>query len=535
MPYQVSADSPTRRDVLKAGALGLLGLHALNSVERNDARAGISPGGLPDGPLEISGDPQFLFDLHVVDCTWGLHEKSEPVKRVFHSGRKHGDKPLLTGDQPSHFTVLRDGDGRFRMWYQLNRKIDYPGGRTKGQAQFRSFVGYAQSGDGLDWERPALNLFPRSEHESLPPNCVLHRPESPTTHFDAPQLVTAPERDRRGYRYLLTYLGGGPNAAYRGIRVVGSHDGVHWDLANDVQISAIGSDHHNSVVYDSQRGEYVLYLRAKHIYLAAGQRGAYDTIEEGEAGVRLNTGQSRRGVARMTSRDLWKPWAGVPQTILVPDETDAANGYNFFYGLPTRHAHGVYWGFLQSFRMNDYMHAELAFSRDGIQFERLPWRPKIVDYGPEGAWDSVMILASPYWIDVGDEWWIYYNGWDGPHGVAERTGGIGLAKLRKEGFISLHGPATGGVVCTREIRWPGGDLIINADAAQGELRVRISDALRKPLKGFNYDDGPAFTGNSVSNKVTWNGRSLDAVKNQVVRIEFFLKNADLYTFRSGVS
>ncbi len=532
MSPAVAASSLSRRSALKAGALGLLGLQASGSVASNEAWAGIAADGLPKVPLKIGREPQFVFDLHVVDCTWTLHEKKEPVKRVFHSAVKHGDKPLLTGDQPSHLAVVRDDDGTFRMWYQLNRRIEFPKGRTKGEAQYHSYCAYAQSNDGIVWDRPELNLYPKSDDEHLPKNCVLHRVDSPTTHFDCPQLLKAPERDRRGYRYLMTYLGGGTNATYRGIRVVGSHDGVHWDLENDVQISPIGSDHHNSVVYDPRLDEYVLYLRAKHIYLAAGQRGGFDTIEEGQAGVRVNTGQSRRGVARMSSRELWKPWSDVPQTILIPDETDAANGYNFFYGLPTQYSHGIYWGFLQSFRMNDYMHAELAFSRDGIRFERLPWRPKIVEYGAEGAWDSVMILASPHWIEVGDEWWIYYNGWDGPHGTVERTGGIGLAKLRKEGFISQHGPATGGIVCTREIRWPGGELSVNADASHGEMRVRVSDALRKPLKGFDYDDSPAFTGDATAHVVNWNGKSLAEMKDQIVRLEFFLKDADLYTFRS---
>lgn len=514
----------SRRRFLQAGLWGLAGSQLLDGVSPRRARADLTPGALPTEPLDVGREPQFLFDLHVVDCTWGLQEKKEPVKRVYHAAKKHGDGPLLTGDQPSHLVAVRDdGDGLFRMWYQINQRIDYPNGKPKGIAAFRSCIGYAQSNDGITWEKPDLKLFTDDAGKRLPPNCVLHRPAAPEARFDAPQIVEALEGDRRGYRYLLTYSGGGPDARYRGIRLVGSHDGIHWDLENDSQVAAISSDHHNTLVYDPREEQYVLYLRAKHIYLAPGQGKD-----------RIDSGQSRRGVARMTGQDLWTTMTTVPQTIIVPDETDADNGYNFFYGMPTRRYAGAYFGFLQSFRMNDYMHGELAFSRDGVRFDRLPWRPKIIEYGPAGAWDSVMILASPYWIEVGDEWWIYYNGWDGPHGTPERTGGIGLAKVRKEGFISLRGPATGGVVCTRELRWPGGDLLVNADAAEGELRVRVSDRLRKPLEGYDYDDGAAFTGDAVSHTVKWNDRSLDALKGEVVRLEFLLKNADLYTFRASI-
>ena len=39
-----------------------------------------------------------------------------------------------------------------------------------------------------------------------------------------------------------------------------------------------------------------------------------------------------------------------------------------------------------------------------------------------------------------------------------------------------------------------------------------------------------FQGEEVSHEATWNGRSLDALKDQKVGFEFFLKNTDLCTF-----
>src|SRR5688572_9997059 len=111
----------TRRRFLQSGATGIAGAAALPLVAPRASSASVTPGVLPTELLAIGHEPQFVFDLHTVDCTWGIQEKKEPVKRVFHGCRKHGDKPLLTGDQPSHFWVARDADtGLFRMWYQLN-------------------------------------------------------------------------------------------------------------------------------------------------------------------------------------------------------------------------------------------------------------------------------------------------------------------------------------------------------------------------------------------------------------------------------
>ena len=159
----------------------------------------------------------------------------------------------------------------------------------------------------------------------------------------------------------------------------------------------------------------------------------------------------------------------------------------------------------------------------------------MIAYGKQGAWDDEMIFASPSWVEVGDEWWIYYSGWDGPHGTPERTGAIGMAKIRKEGLVSIRGPKNGGVVCTRTLRWPGGRLLINADAGDGELQVRVSDEHRKPLDGFDYKDCRPFSGDAVSHEVTWKNASIDSLKGQVIRLEFFLKGADLFTFRASGS
>ena len=112
---------------------------------------------------------------------------------------------------------------------------------------------------------------------------------------------------------------------------------------------------------------------------------------------------------------------------------------------------------------------------------------------------------------------------------------MGVVTLRKEGFVSQRGPRDGGVVCTRQIKWPGGTLLVNVDAHAGEMKVRLSDELRKPVEGFNHDDMPAFTGDSVAHEVRWNGRSLAELEGKVIRLEFLLRDADLYTFCAGMN
>lgn len=471
---------------------------------------------VPVEPVRIGFEPQFVFDNWIVDNHWAIRYKRQAVQRVHHQATPHPGNPVMSGDQPSHLWAVRDADsGQFHIYYQANfrheRKPDESGG------QYTTLIACGQSDDGLTWTKPDLGIFPW--HKVKPNNVVIARHDEPQGQTSAPVLLEIPEEDRRGHRWVMLYRAKGRGGAdFNGIRLIGSQDGIHWDAETDTRIAHLHSDCHNSISYDPRTQRYVMYCRSKHIYRTF-------------RGEMVDTGASRR-VARMTSSKLWTDWmAGpAPQTVLVPDEIDSETHFNFFYGMPTVHRHGVYWGGLQPFRMNDFIHSELAVSRDGLHFERFARRQPLIPYGEDGAWDDTMIFACPAWIEVGDEWWLYYSGWDGPHGTAERTGGIGLARIRREGFVSLRGPRDGGVVCTRTLEWPGGDLVINADATGGEVKVRVSGANRKPVEGFDYADCTPFSGDDVRHRVSWGDRSLNELQGQVIRLEFYLDDADLYSF-----
>lgn len=490
-------------------------------------------GVVPSEPVKIGHEPQFLFDTHIVDNHWGLKDAEEGLRRVVHQPKKHPANPVLAGDSVfkiSNVWVARDKQtGLFRMWYQNNMRIganpqddrdeaiQVAGAENKGTS-FTKDVAYAESKDGIHWEKPNLNLFPawKGRRFGGPNNIVL---ESESSAAGGASLVLdVPEKDRRGYRHIMMYRrqGGGGTA---GIYLVGSHDGMRWDDANKMLIARLASDTHNTLVYDPQRDEYVMFCRSKHIYTRGPGRGNLDAL------------YSRR-VARMASETLWTNWDVNPQTVLIPDEGDYATGYKLYYGMPTRYYAGVYWGFLQHFRLNDYIFTELVVSRDGFSFDRMPGRPKLIEYGPEGTWDDTMIFTSP-WVEVGDEWWLYYAGADGPHNSAEKGMSIGLVTVRKEGLISLRGPAGGGMVVSRRMVWPGGGLIVNADARGGEVKVRVSDEKRVPIGGFDFDDSAAFTGDRLAHEIRWGSKSLDRLAGRIIRLEFYLRDADLYTFRAA--
>ena len=462
----------------------------------------------PLEPMEIGQTPQFFIDDYIVDNRWSLKPKIEEVVRVFHAPKKHEGNPLIVGGCGYPSAVREADTGTFKLWYQTNT-------RSTDEDKNAYGIAYAESRDGLAWTRPKLGLI---DWKGSKDNNIVWRGHA-GSRASGEHILDLPESVRRGFRYVMAYHTAGGKRDQNGIHVVGSHDGIRWDQASDTQVLNLSSDTVNSIIFDPARKEFAMFCRAKDRYLA-GQSGM------------LDTGESRR-VSRVVGKDLWSKWEGSPQSILIPDELDLAHGFNRFYGMTARVHAGITFGFVWSFKLNTDIWTELAWSRDGLSFERLPTRPRLIDLGPAGAWDDGMVFGSADWIEVADEWWLYYAGWDGTHETPERTGSIGLAKVRKEGFISLHGPKGGGVICTRTLGWPGGDLVVNADAHAGEMKVRVSDELRKPVAGFNYDDMPFFKSDAVSQEITWKGGSLDALKGKVIRLEFQLKDADLYTFRAA--
>lgn len=465
----------------------------------------------PAEPVEIGTTPQFFIDDHLVDNRWAVKQKKEAVLRVFHAPVKHAGNPLFAGDA-GYVSVAKDEEaGVLRMWYQTHA---WTGSGPQDEARTLYAIAYAESKDGVTWELPQLGLH---EWKGSKDNNIVYKGIK-DSRASGPQILQLPEAERRGFKYVLTYRTSAAKRGNNGIRIVGSPDGIHWDESSDTLVCQLPSDTLNSIVHDSARNEYVMFCRAKNRY----------RIFEGDI---INTGESRR-IARMSHANLWEEWKTTPQSILTPDEIDARDGFNAFYGMPARYHAGIYWGALWCFRFNDHIFTELAFSRDGFQFDRLPDRPKMIALGEEGTWDDSMTFGTMDWVEMGDEWWFYYAGWDGDHGGKDRKVGMGLAKLRKEGLISMQGLRGGGVIVTRLLKWPGGKLIVNADAAKGELKVRVSDATRKIIPGFDYDDCTTFTGNSTAHEVTWRDQSLDVLAGKELRFEFFLRDADLFTFRA---
>ena len=463
---------------------------------------------IPAEPVEIGNTPQYLFDNYIVENHWGLKHPDQSVERVFHAPKKHEANPVVEAGAGYVNVVYDEQAELFRMWVQSVN----PEWERATKAVPKTGIAYLESEDGLNWRRPDLGLH---EWSGVNENniCLVGPHGWMAAGMD---IIHLPEQQRRGYRFIGLYL------TNDGFHLIGSNDGKHWDRDNDLTITtgdSIHSDTYNNMVYDPKRDRYLLYCRPKHIF-------------RHKRGPMLETGASRR-VAVVTNDELWTKWDIKPRTIMVPDKLDAQNDFRFFYGMPVKYHAGLFWGSVWPFRMNNAIHTEFAYSRNGIDFQRLPTRPKLIKRGPEGSWDDGMVFGGPGWVEVGDEWWFFYTGWDGPHNTRQRTAGVGIARIKRGRLIGMRGPKDGGVICTRTLRWPGGDLVLNGNADGGEISVRVSDAGRQPIEGFDYRNAWAMRDDDVSHRFRWREGAMDDLTGRVIRLEFYLKDAELFSFRAA--
>ncbi|MBC2603240.1 hypothetical protein [Puniceicoccus vermicola] len=182
----------------------------------------------------------------------------------------------------------------------------------------------------------------------------------------------------------------------------------------------------------------------------------------------------------------------------------------------------------------------LSTSRDGFHWHRPERTPFIAARREYGSWEYGYVESSAgMCLIVGDELWIYYSAYAGdPNRITSdwRTSGtyangaVGLAKLRRDGFVSMRPTFPGCFLWTRPLRFDGSRLFVNAETAGSCLSVQVTDSGGKAIPGLSHEDCLGFTGNSTCAEVKWKDRDLSGLGNEKIRLRFRLDRGDLFAF-----
>ena len=134
--------------------------------------------------------------------------------------------------------------------------------------------------------------------------------------------------------------------------------------------------------------------------------------------------------------------------------------------------------------------------------------------------------------DEGEALMVYYTGigFDHNHklppGITELDSGIGLAKLRLDGFISVDAGQEQRTLTTKPFTFRGETLVVNADAGSGHVAVEVQDGNGKPVEGFGRDDCDPLTDDAIRYSVTWKGKGdLKHLAGKVIKLRFHLAHA----------
>jgi len=439
-----------------------------------------------DYPFPVGCEKQLFADDAVIESLSGL-------QRTFHPSSKHPGNPLLLPEEPWEkrgpffvpFSVIReDPAAKLRLWYGA-----YDGSRKT------AFTCVAESDDGIQWSRPHLGIF---EFEgSKDNNIVWMEGRAVKPNYDPHDSDVS-----RRYKGMMRTDGFTP---------MFSPDGLHWTKAAAPAINQAYDA--TSFHWDPVREKWIASCKI------------------------FRDGKRARGYAESEDYTHWS------DTGLLLSADDRDDPQDHLYAMRIARYESVYIGLLKVYHVStDHCDIQLAFSRNAKCWDR-PFRTPFISNSPErGACDYGNLDEAGDPIRMGDELWFYYGGRNVLHEESPEntSGSLCLAKLRLDGFVSLDAGAEEGTLLTKPLLLRGNALFLNADAAEGEIRVEI--AADQPTDG---PDGPPpiapftlaacapITGDSVRHAVRWTGGTgLKVLDGTPVRLRFSMRNARLYAFWS---
>ena len=441
-------------------------------------------------PVNIGSRWELFLDDYLIDRIEGdlelrLHSPTPQEVVLVH------DKPW-EGNTSGYHTIFADGD-LCRMYY---RGWSHDG-KTQKQLH-KAVVCYAQSKDGIKWERPNLSLV---EFDGSKNNNIILNEFG--THNFTPFKDTNPDCPA-GALYKAVARGEGDDN--RSLFAFQSPDAIHWKRIQKQPIITEGAfDSQNLAFWDSLRKEYRCYFRD----FRAGFRD-------------IKTSTSKDFI--LWTKPKWLDYGDAPKEHLYTNQIQPYyRAPHIFVGFPTRYIP----------HRGSLTEGLFMTSRDGLNFHR--WGEAIIRPGQNTTkwqnrsnyiWLGMLetqsnLPGAPKELSVYSNE-SYYQG----RGTKTRR-----YTYRIDGFLSLRASYRGGEVTTKPLIFQGDTLAVNfSTSAAGSLKVEIQDSTARPIKGCTIDDCPEIYGDKIEHTVKWKAGNLAKLAGKPIRLRFQLKDADLFAF-----
>lgn len=465
----------TRRDWLKATTfLSVTGGELLPSRKATAIESG-------GAPIELGSRRELFVDEYLIaelrSATLKMH-RPEPKEVVLVC-----DEPW-EGNISAYFTLFADGE-RFRMYYR-GAHFD----EQKKRATHPEFTCYAESRDGIRWEKPRLGLF---DFNGSKQNNIVWSGDG--THNFTPFKDANPDCPPEA-KYKA--LGG----VAQGLKAFRSADGIHWSPLDEKTVITKGDfDSQNLAFWHPIEKRYLDFHRKFH----DGVRdimtcGSTDFVNWTEPRF-LDYGAAAR---EHLYTNAIQPYFRAPHLLL---------------GFPTRFQ-----------PKHEQVEPILMTSRDGLRFHRWP-EPLIPITAPadrDGNRSNYMTWGLLELPGHDRELSLYATEayYAGPGSRVRRF------TFRTDGFVSIHAGREAGTVITRPLIFAGKQLCLNyLTSAAGKVLVEIQDSAGAALPGWTLADCAPLTGDGFDQPVKWSGGELESLAGKAIRLRFVILDADLFSLR----
>jgi hypothetical protein len=470
------------------------------------------------------------------------------TERIATSFKRYKDNPVIKQDHPwedaiGWSSIYRNTEtGKYQLWYQ---------GYAKDQVEERTQdhpVCYAESDDGIHFEKPMFDLFPI---KGSPKNNIVMLGNGGYSYRYGCWIVVDTDSEDISRRYKMSYFdfSGEEENENPGLHVAFSPDGIHWTKHPEGPLSLMGHG----------RGKYAPTLPfeddnsnpwLRPLTASDAVDCIYDPVREvyaiyGKMWIDGPDGNMywKHAMGRIESKDFIN-WSQ-PELLIAPDENDPPSVE--FHAAPAFYYQGYYFSPLQILNRavgGGVIDIELAISKDGKSWQRPFQNQFVLERGKEGTFDSGSIFTNASPVILDDEIRFYYGGYSGgatnPADRGKLTG-IGMASIPKDRFTGIRPVPISdqptlrepleyrGQITLKPLDLTGAqEITLNADASLGSIQVELLNASGYRIRGYSQEDAISLSGDSFHHSIKWKDHALRDLPAGSYHLRIHLERATVY-------